>query len=369
MGWETHDLADEASVRPNVEGAGPPGPTDHRQTKNASYCRKGDGVKISERGEFGLIRSIRMLLERPEEGLVCGAGDDAAVFRGGRGELFAYTADALVEGVHFDLRYTSWHSLGYKALAVNLSDLASMGGGGLSYALVVLGLRGDEETAWIEEMYRGMLECGRRYSCRLAGGDVVRSPGETFLSISLVGVLPEGRFLSRGAALPGQVILVTGTLGDSYLGMRWLKQGGDADNHCARRHLYPHPRLREGRAAVRGGAAAAIDISDGLLRDLGHICEESGVGAEIRMADIPVSEEARRVAHGLGLDPMEAALHGGEDYELLLTAPPELAHRLAGALPAKPIGRIREEPGVSVLDLEGAEVAITRTGYEHFGGE
>lgn len=326
-------------------------------------------MKVSERGEFGLIRSLRVLLGRAEGRLMCGAGDDAAVFRGGEEELFAYTADALVEGVHFDLRYTSWHSLGYKALAVNLSDLASMGGGGPSYALVVLGLRGSEEMAWIEEMYRGMLECGRRYSCQLAGGDVVRSSGGTFLSISVVGTLPEGRFLSRGAALPGQVILVTGTLGDSYLGMCWLKEGGDADNFCASRHLYPLPRMREGRAAVRGGAAAAIDVSDGLLRDLGHICEESGVGAEVRMGDIPVSDEARRVARCLGLDPLEAALHGGEDYELLLTAPPDLAYRLAEALPARPIGLIREEPGISVLDPEGAEVTVKRVGYEHFGGE
>lgn len=323
-------------------------------------------MKVGESGEFGLIEVLRRLLSGEEGDLVCGVGDDAAVFRGRDGELWAYTADAMVDGVHFDLRYTSWHSLGYKALAVNLSDLASMGGGGAFYALVVLGLRGDENVAWVEEMYRGMSECALEFSCRVAGGDVVRSPERMFVSVSLVGAVGGTGFLTRSGARPGQVVLVTGSLGDSHLGMCWLMGGGGAENPCARRHLYPRPRLREGALALREGATAAIDVSDGLLRDLGHICEESGVGAEIQLDKIPISNPARELAAELNVDPLEAALHGGEDYELILVAGENLAPRLAEEVPATIIGRIREGKGVTVLDAEGKEVDVGYGGYEHF---
>lgn len=323
-------------------------------------------MRVSESGEFGLIESLRRLLGGAEGNLVLGVGDDAAVFRDEGGRLWAYTADALVEGVHFLPRYTPAHSLGFKALAVNLSDLAAMGGGGNSYALVVLGLRGEEEVSWVEELYRGLSDCARLFSCRVVGGDVVRSPERTFLSVSLVGYLGGEGFLSRGGALPGQAVLVTGTLGDSWLGMQRLMRGGGPDHPCAQRHLYPRPRLEEGRAALRLGAAAAIDVSDGLLRDAGHICEESGVGMEIYMENIPISEPARRLGEQLGLDPLRAALAGGEDYELLLTADRRLADLLAEEVPASVIGRVTEGKGVTLLDGNGRAVAVPDTGYEHF---
>ncbi|MDI6872719.1 thiamine-phosphate kinase [Candidatus Solincola sp.] len=323
-------------------------------------------MKVSESGEFGLIDALRRLLEGAEGDLVCGAGDDAAVFRDSAGRLWAYTADALVEGVHFMPAYTPWYSLGFKALAVNLSDLAAMGGGGPSYALVVLGLRGEEEVSRMEEMYRGLSDCARRFSCRVAGGDVVHSPERTFLSVSLVGTLEGEGFLARSGARPGQAVLITGTLGDSWLGLQLLMRGGGTDDPCARRHLYPEPRLEEGLAAFRLGATAAIDVSDGLLRDAGHICEESGVGMEIYMESIPISEDARRLAVELGMDPLRAALAGGEDYELVITVDERLAPLLAEKLPATIIGRVTEGEGVVLVDAEGRPFAAPETGYEHF---
>ncbi len=323
-------------------------------------------MRLEELGEFGLIAALRRGIETALEGMVLGIGDDAAVFTARGGGSFAYTADAMVEGVHFDLAYTPMHALGYKALAVNLSDLAAMGGGAPAYALVVLGLRGDLEAEAVEELYRGLRDCGEEFGCAVVGGDVVTSPRHLFISVSLVGTLPEGRFLARGGARPGQAVAVTGTLGDSGLGLKLLMAGGDAGDFCAARHLYPRPRLREGRMALEAGASAAIDISDGLLQDLGHVCEESGVGARIEIEKIPISPQARRAAGRLGEEALEAALGAGEDYELLVVADAEVLEGLAGSAGLAVIGAIIPGEGVDLVDREGRRVSTGRRGYEHF---
>ncbi len=323
-------------------------------------------MRVGDLGEFGLIADIRRKLDGSLEGLVRGVGDDTAVFRASGGENYAYTADAMVEGVHFDSAYTPWHSLGYKALAVNLSDLAAMGGGAPSYALVVLGLREGIEVEAVEELYRGLSDCGREFGCAVVGGDVVSSPERIFISVSLVGCLAGEAFLPRDGARPGQLIAVTGNLGDSSLGLRSLMSGGRSDEHCASRHLYPRPRLREGRIALEAGATAAIDISDGLLRDLGHICEESGVGARVKMEDIPISREARMAASALGLDEIEAAVSGGEDYELLVVADVEVMRGLVEKAGFTVIGDIVSGSGVELVDRDGLVVTCERSGYEHF---
>jgi len=323
-------------------------------------------LKVADTGEFALIEMLRSGLGEKDDDLVCGVGDDTAVFRSRRGGLWAYTADAVVESVHFDTAYVSWHSLGYKSLAVNVSDLASMGGSMSSFALVVLGLTGTTEVEAVEEIYRGMRDFGREFSCRVVGGDIVRSPQNMFISVSLVGLLAGESFLTRGGARPGQVVMVTGTLGDSYLGLKWLMDGGDDSNPCAQRHLYPRPRLEEGWSALESGAAACIDVSDGLIRDLGHICEESGVGAEVFAQDIPISVAAWETAREIGEDAAGAALYGGEDYELILVADEEKAPRLSERLGLATIGRITEGEGLAVLDPSGKRVDTGRIGYEHF---
>jgi len=323
-------------------------------------------LRVADEGEFGIIARLRGMLEAERDGLVHGIGDDTAVFRSPAGGLWAYTADAVVEGVHFDPAYTSWHSLGYKSLAVNISDLASMGGYAPAYALVVLGLKAESEVEAVEEIYRGLKDCGEEFGCGVVGGDIVRSPSGMFISVSLVGSIPGEVFLTRGGARPDQVVMVTGTLGDSFLGLHWLMNGRSDANECARRHLYPRPRLDEGRKAVGMGATAAIDISDGLLRDLGHICEESGVGAEVFLDRIPVSDAAAATARELGEDATGAALFGGEDYELILVADAGKADTLLRELRLSAIGRITPGKGVRVLDASGQPVDVGRAGYEHF---
>jgi thiamine-monophosphate kinase len=221
----------------------------------------------------------------------------------------------------------------------------------------------------VEEIYRGLNECGERYNCRVVGGDVVNSPTGMFLSVALIGHIPGDRFLTRDSARPGQAVMVTGTLGDSYLGWRWLKEGKSEGNTCARRHLYPQPRLEEGEKALYLGATAAIDVSDGLVRDLGHICEESRVGAEIRAGAIPLSPASRETAQGLGEEPLRAALHGGEDYELILVAPYDDAVRFQEELDVTVIGEIREGQGVQVLEPSGRPIELDRSGWEHFKEE
>lgn len=323
-------------------------------------------MRVADEGEFKLISRLRRMLEGEREGLICGVGDDTAVFSSAENTAWAYTADAVVEGVHFDPAYTSWHSLGFKSLAVNISDLASMGGSSPSYALVVLGLSGDMEVEAVEEIYSGMEECGRRYGCSVAGGDIVNSPHQVFISVSLVGPVPAHRFLTRSGARPGQVVTVTGTLGDSFLGLQWLRGGGGDSNPCAQRHLYPQPRLREGRLALESGASACIDVSDGLLRDLGHICEESGVGAEVVLDDVPISAAARETARELGEDAAGAALYGGEDYEIIIVADEEMIALVRDELGLAVIGRITDGEDVTVLDSSGQRVEKRRIGYEHF---
>ncbi len=323
-------------------------------------------MRVGDLGEFGLIAAIRLRLGLEREGLVRGVGDDAAVYRARGGEYYGYTVAAMVEGVHFDPAYASWHSLGYKALAVNLSDLAAMGGGAPSYALVVLGLGAEVEVEAVEEMYRGLRDCGDQFGCAVVGGDVVTSPERMFVSVCLVGALQGESFLPRDGARPGQLVAVTGTLGDSSLGLRSLMSGGGSDAYCAARHLYPRPRLREGRKALEAGASAAIDISDGLLRDLGHICEESGVGARVIMEDIPISEEARRVASAMGEDVLEAAVSGGEDYELIVVAEAETMEGLVEAGAFTVIGATVSGKGVELVDRQGRRVDFGRCGYEHF---
>lgn len=326
-------------------------------------------MKVSELGEFGLLDRLRGLLGKGGGGVLLGIGDDAAVVEGGDGDAWAFASDAMVEGVHFDLSYCSWYALGYKSLAVNLSDLASMGGCREAYALLSLGLTGREEVERIEEMYRGLLDCGKRYGCIVVGGDLVRSPDGVVVAVAVVGRMRGKAFLTRGGAEPGDIVMVTGSLGDSHLGLEWLMRGGSVENPCARRHLYPVPRLEEGEKSLRLGARASIDVSDGMIRDLGHICEESGVGAVVFRERIPVSEAACRTAEVLGKEVLQAALYGGEDYELLLVVREEDRVSFEKEVGATMVGRVTDGEGVAVVDEKGEVVPPGGVGYQHFEGE
>ncbi|MFQ5699670.1 MAG: thiamine-phosphate kinase [Myxococcota bacterium] len=313
------------------------------------------GLDLRELGEFGLIGALRRRAGRPGHPWRVAIGDDAAILGLRSRADLSLTTDALIEGVHFRFETTSARALGAKALRVNLSDLGAMGARPLGF-LLSLGLPADAAPETLLDFVSGLLRCARQTGCPLVGGDTVAAPVWT-LGITAVGALPPGRALRRDAARPGQRVWVTGSLGGAALGLRLLESGavGPGDAGFVRRQCSPDPPLQAGPKLLRGGlATAAIDVSDGLLQDLGHLARESGVAVELDLGRLPLARGLRRRAGELGLDPIELALSGGEDYELAFTAPARgpgaaaLARRLA--CPVREIGRIHAGRGVRLVE-------------------
>lgn len=279
-------------------------------------------MKVSELGEFGLIQAISRLIKESRDEcspawqqLTIGIGDDAAAWRAEPGITLA-TTDCLIQSVHFTLDTTGWYELGWKAMAVNLSDIAAMGGRP-RYALVALELPAETEVEDVMALYRGLLRLGHEHGVAIVGGDT-NSADRVLISLAVTGQSGES-LLTRSAARPGEVVAVTGCLGAAAAGWRLLKEkrpATEGDTPLRQAFLTPHPRLAEGELLVSEGVRAAIDISDGLVADLGHICQESGVGALIEVARVPQHPAARRL---FGEEALGLALSGGEDYELLFT--------------------------------------------------
>lgn len=328
-------------------------------------------VDVTELGEFGLIERIRRTLGTPaDERLVAGIGDDAAVWRSG-GHVIA-TTDTMVAGVHFLPEQVPWADVGWKSLASNVSDIAAMGGRP-SFALVTLCLPA-MPVERIDALYAGLRECADAYGVTIAGGDIVSAPVFS-VTVALLGEARAGAdgeplLLRRNAARPGDAIGVTGTLGGSAGGLRALLEGrAHADLIAA--HMRPRPRVDAGAAAVDAGVACGMDISDGLAQDLGHICDESGCGADVRFDAIPV---APVLAAAYTDDARTMAATGGEDYELLLVAPENRLRaagetlRASGATGVTIVGRITAGRGVRVLDAAGEEVALSSAGWDHLRG-
>jgi thiamine-monophosphate kinase len=310
-------------------------------------------------GEFELIARMARILPLRGEGVALSVGDDAALLRAPRGELLAATVDEVVEGVHFDGRFTPGE-IGWKALAVNLSDLAAMGARPL-WALVALAFPREERSGRILGVVRGVAACARRHGVAVVGGNVSRAPALS-LAITAVGAVGQGRALTRAGARAGDLLLGSGTFGDAALG---LEPGAAAA--LVRRQRRPAPRLSLGRA-LAGLARAAVDVSDGLVQDLGHLCEASGVGASLEAARIPTSPAYRRRAEKLAF-PLAAALSGGEDYELLLAvAPRDLPAARAAARRARTrltvLGRFERGAGVRVLGEDGRPLPVP-SGHDH----
>lgn len=332
---------------------------------------------LAKVGEFGLIRRLAGIIggrEGDASGVVLGLGDDAAAFRPAEGRLLVATADMLVEEVHFRRSWMSARDLGWKSLAVNLSDCAAMAAEP-RFALVCIALDAGTPPGYVEELYRGMQELAGEFGVRIAGGDTVASRSGLVLSVSVMGDVEPERMATRAGARPGDVVIVTGTLGDSAAGCAALLAGPETaakvPEALLRAHCRPWPRVREARAAaLAGGVTAMQDISDGLSQDLPHICEESGVGAVVRAADVPISDDLRRAAGVLGREPLELALAGGEEYELLLTASPERAGAVMAAIrsagaPATAIGEI-VEAGLVLARPDGSEEPLSPKGFRHF---
>ncbi len=332
--------------------------------------KQGGYVRIENLGEFALIQRLAQLLPAPGEEVVKGIGDDAAAIRLDGGQMLILTTDMLIEGVHFDLSFTSPRDIGYKTLAVNLSDLASMGCGP-GYALVSLGLPDGFDVEEAEEIYRGLAECAERWGGQFVGGDTVSSPHGLTINLALSALMNEETMVTRAGARVGDMVLVTGSLGESALGLELFKRGIVPEDEnaiaCVQRHLRPEPRFAVGAAARAAGATAMIDCSDGLLADLGHICEASGTGAVVEADWLPISDAARRVAARLEIDPLKAALAGGEDYELIITVEADKAEEAASRLNLTPVGTIViDSEGLKVADEAGVAIPVGTLGYEHF---
>jgi thiamine-monophosphate kinase len=328
-------------------------------------------------GENRMVSRFRQLAGAAlTDGVLLGPGDDTAILRLPPGRVALLTCDMMVEEVHFRRAWITPWQLGWKAMAQNLSDIAAMGGEA-GFAVASVALPGTAEKSMAEGISEGLIAAASRYGAALVGGDLVGSPGPVAVDVSVLGWVEEGVALRRRGARPGDRLLVTGALGASAAGLHALLQGrqGEDDPHLRQAlaaHHEPQPRLKEGRAIALGGAATAMmDLSDGLAADLPRLCAESGVGAKLFLAQVPVAEACRAVAARLGLDPLSLAVSGGEDYELLFTCPPEAVARLrtvvaeAGGLLATEIGEIVSGPAIIALDSEGRSVPLAQ-GFDHF---
>lgn len=337
-------------------------------------------MKVSELGEFGLIERLAELLASQgqaaqAERLFVGIGDDAAVWLEDGSALIA-TTDTLVEGVHFVPRRTSWRDLGWKALAVNVSDIAAMGGSP-QLALVTLMLRNDVNVEDLDELYRGLAEAAETMGVVISGGDIVRAE-EVAVSVTVTGraELDEAghpRLLRRNGAQAGDVVAVTGALGGSAGGLRVVRgdvEETEAAQTLLERHLRPRPRVAEGLAAIAAGLRCGIDVSDGLMQDLGHICKASRLGGVVWQDKLPV-EPALRASFDEG-EALLLAATGGEDYELLLTGTQEQIDALARAcdVPLTVVGEmvIEAEHVATLLDSGGQQVELPASGWDHLRG-
>jgi thiamine-monophosphate kinase len=350
---------------------------------------------VSSLGERALITRITARLAT-SPWVVVGPGDDAAVIEPERGMLDVLTTDALVDGVHFDRRFVPADAIGYRALAVNLSDLAAMGASPRA-ALLSLALPDTLDVTELDQFVDGLLAVATAYRVSVIGGNITRTPGPLMIDVTAIGAVRRRRILTRAGARPGDEVYVTGMLGDAAVGLRSLRasvaaessKGGadlvgsaeasltrlaphpDAPITCEARYLRPDPRVRAGVVVARNRAASScMDLSDGLADAVRQVAEASGVGMTIDSATLPLSDEARAWCARHDTDPLHIALAGGDDYELLFTVRPSQRHRfraaqrLCGALPITKIGVVTKGEGVRIAT--GGTTRELPHGYEHF---
>lgn len=333
---------------------------------------------VRDIGEFGVIERLNSLVVQRSAGneavrgfpLLVDTGDDTAVWQSGKGrELF--TTDTVVEGIHFTRETTPWRDLGWKAIAANISDIASMGGLP-TYALITLGLPRETGVGDIEEMYRGMLEIGEEYGMAIVGGDIVGSP-VLFVTTALTGVTQRDPLL-RCNARPGDRVAVSGYVGSSGGGLKLMLDSpgatGEAADYLRRAHRRPMPAVSQGRMLSEAGIAAAMDVSDGLVDDLGKLCAASGVTARIHASDVPVHPGLRQMFPGTCLD---LALGGGEDYVLLFTGPASVVDSLIPGLgegsavigSIEPAGEAAQPGKVIFVGESGDQMILSGSGWDH----
>lgn len=328
--------------------------------------------------EFQLIEHLRRRFGRTGPSVVLGIGDDTAIIKPPPGRHLLLTTDLLVEDIHFTLSTSTYEEIGYKAAVANLSDIAAMGG--TPHALAVsIAIPRSVNAADVTRLYRGLMAACRPHRVSLIGGDTSASRHGLFLSVTLTGYVAPKRVLRRDGARIGDIVYVTGTLGDSLAGLQILKTRPRKGisrrdiRYLITRHHRPTPRVQAGQfLTARGLATAAIDVSDGLSGDLVHLCEQSAVGVNIDASALPLSRACRAYAVATKTNPIQLALRGGEDYELLFTVPEmrraalELFRRHAGCR-LTPIGVIRPKRFGMTLDIgRGDATPIRNTSYQHF---
>ncbi len=340
---------------------------------------------VSHVGEFGLIDRLNDALGITDrDALVQGIGDDAAVYRIGDGpdgtaRVHVVTTDALVEGVHFDRTFAPLGTLGYKAIAVNVSDIVAMNAAP-RYATVALGLPNNVSVEAAELLYEGMAQACRQYGLVVVGGDVTAA-ARLLLSVTVIGEADEEAVVYRRGAQPGDLLCVTGDVGSAAAGLKVLIAGkehyaesGDGQpdlapwSYAVQRQLAPQARLDRVRTWAEAGVRphALIDLSDGLASEVHHLCRASGVGARLEAALLPIHVQTFKAAERFGDRPETYALYGGEDYELLFALPKDEAKKLSEDSFAI-VGTVTEaNEGVVLASPEGETVALEASGFQHF---
>ncbi len=320
-------------------------------------------MPLAERALIAEIRRLAKTSSRLRNSSVpTGIGDDCAVLRTDANSEVLVTTDFTLEGVHFRREWHPAESVGHRCLARGLSDIAAMGGTPVAVFLS-LALPRDLPQSWVRGFLRGLTKLGTRYEVTLAGGDIAQSPDGILADIIVVGTVPRGQGVLRSGARPGDRIFVTGELGGSAAAVRQMEKA-KVNPRDYLRHFYPEPRIEVGRVLrEKKLATAMIDTSDGLSTDLSHICEESGVGAEIDAAAVPRA----RVGRSLRLVDLDPALHGGEDYELLFTAQAGkmIPNKIDGVAVTE-IGRITPGKTIRIRSEQGKFKILQPLGWEHF---
>lgn len=335
--------------------------------------------RLDDLGEFGLIDRIRKLIDREgvkPSGVTLGIGDDCASFMPDPGFEILITCDCMVEGRHFLSGRITPFDLGRRAMVMNISDIGAMGGIPL-HALVSLGLKNNTSVEYVEDMYRGFLSELNPLNAVVIGGNITSSDHSDFINITLTGKVERDRIVYRSGARAGDVILVTGYPGQAAAGLKMLLDNqGSSDmlnDRLVAAYNRPVHRAREGRAiALSGLATAMLDISDGLLGDLAHICEGSGVGAEVVRSKLPISPSMRHLINPQGTDIYETIIGESDDYELILTCRPGDIGKLKAAIaevsdtPVTEIGKITSQGEIGIVFSDGVRHPVKASGWDHF---
>lgn len=323
-------------------------------------------MKISQLGEFGLIEKIREKNKKAvhHSETIIGIGDDCAVVKCSIGDHLLFTTDTLVENVHFSKKYYSFFDIGYKSLAVNLSDIAAMGGMPL-YSLVTAGFPAGTKIKDTDEIYRGISKLASEFNVEIIGGDTVKSPAAVIISITLIGKTIHGSGIKRNGAVAGDLIFTTGNFGDSSAGLYLLQKGISGYKELKKKHLNPYPRIKEGLSIAKSGfATSMIDSSDGFDKSVRFICQESKVGALIYSDKIPVSKSFKNFISRLPLAASRFVLFGGEEYELIFTVPPGKKSYFKKRF--HEVGKITKSKKIIYLDSNNKKINLKDKGYDHF---